>query len=71
MSHFVDAVICVSKMPTWRQAILWINDGYIIYAYMHHSASMIKFQSNVGNTGRSKLAKSIGIILQALGIHMQ
>ena len=26
--------------PTRRQAIVWTNDGYIIDAYMRHSASM-------------------------------
>ena len=28
---------------TWQQAIIWTNDGYFTYAYMHHSASMSQY----------------------------
>ena len=27
--------------PTRQQALMWTNDGWITYDYMHHSASMI------------------------------
>ena len=46
-------------VPIRRQAIIWTNDGYIIYAYMRHSASLIwyGYVENVYNIQRPEVAR--------------